>query len=355
MKIGILTFHCAHNYGAVLQAYALQTYLQQLGHDVYIINYRPQYLLNAKKFCGHFRRLKMTVKRLLSFSSYSQQKNKFASFCKEYLNVAEFDFNVKSNSYDLFIVGSDQIWNPSITGGEFDKIYFGDFKAGIDTKIIAYAASIGGYCIKPEDKAFLRKKLNTFHGISVRENKLQIQLQSILHKNIDCVLDPSLLIDSSVFESLVSKPLMNQQYICIYEVAPDSRTVQIAKNLAEQRGYIQIIRIGNYLRDYRGLINIKNAGPIDFLNYIRYAECVITTSFHGTAFSIVFKKTFLTVNAGKSSDSRIKDMLCDLDLLNCYVDNPDSVSIPQPDYKKVDELLDKRKKESQFFLSKNLQ
>lgn len=355
MKIGILTFHCAYNYGAVLQAYALQEYLLQLGNKAYIINYKPKYLLNAKRKSAYSVRVKMFIKKLLTYKSYSEQKKKFHGFCCEFLNINNLDLNNPLNSYDLFIVGSDQIWNATITEGEFDKIYFGDFKAATGKKIIAYAASIGGYCIKPEDEIFLRKELENFHGISVRENRLKIQLQSILHRSIDCVLDPSLLVDSSVFASLVFKPLINQPYICIYEVTPDSRTVQIAERLVEQGENIQIIRIGNYLKGNHELIGINNAGPIDFLNYIKYAECVITTSFHGTAFSIVFQRPFLTVNVGKSSDSRIKDMLSDLDLLNCYVESLDSVCFPKIDYKRVEALLDKRKQESRLFLSRNLQ
>ncbi len=355
MKIGILTFHCAYNYGAVLQAFALQEYLQYIGNDVHIIDYRPKYLWNANKsFDWSVRALKSFIKKILIYQSNQRKERRFHEFWDNHLNLENIDLNIQPNSYDTFVFGSDQIWNATITGGKFDRIYFGDFEAARNRKLIVYAVSIGGYSLSPVDKSLIRDRLNNFEAISVREKKLQITLQEILHKTVDCVLDPSLLVDTFAFDSLISEPLIDRTYICIYEVTPDSRTVQIAKKLSEGMNGAKIIRIGNYLKNGGGCENIIDAGPIDFLNYIKYSACVVTTSFHGTAFSIIFKKPFFTLKVSNSSDSRITDLLGDLNLMNQYIldVNVNSITIPQIDYKNVEVLLDKRRNESRLFLDK---
>ena len=142
MKIGILTFHCAHNFGAVLQTYALQEILKTMGHEVFIIDYRPKYIVDVYKIFNIRRfiskspitSLKKTLNEILNFRNRIFCYYKFNRFIKSYINLSHE--RTVSNIYDAYIIGSDQVWNPDITGGVFDKVFFAEFNFSKEKKWI---------------------------------------------------------------------------------------------------------------------------------------------------------------------------------------------------------------------------
>lgn len=173
MKVGILTFHCANNYGAVLQCYALQEYLRSLGHEAYVIDYRPDYVVRRYKVFSRrnwiVRDFKKTIKKLFSepylcIVRYKRNK-RLESFIKNRYNL--YPYSADKSVFDAIVLGSDQIWNPNLTGKSFDEVFFGkDFHC----KKISYAASNRTESLSPAEEAFYIKHLAELDSIGVREN-----------------------------------------------------------------------------------------------------------------------------------------------------------------------------------------
>ena len=245
MKIGILTFHCAHNYGAVLQAYAIQEQLKLMGFDVEIINYRPIYLLRPYGYLPqfHFRTIKdgylrcliLNVKILLRWigtliPTYRRRKG-FNKFIQSKLSLSFCRYNspfVEHNEYDFYIMGSDQVWNPKITK-KFDDVYFGNFKVRVGVKKISYAVSMPLYTFSSQQKEQLNVNLRNFSAISVRETQLEEFIFDNFKIKSQVVLDPTLLVDNFVWRKIAIIPNINKKYVLesIYYKEPCSTNIQI--------------------------------------------------------------------------------------------------------------------------------
>ena len=317
MRIGILTFHCAHNYGAVLQAYALQQYLLSNGHKVEIIDYRPDYLVEpycvklywwrflsknpiecVKRFFGEsFYYLPMRYIRYYFFNRFI--KNKF-------LLSKPIKDNQIPNDYDVYVVGSDQVWNPKITHG-FDDVYFARFNFDKGNKqYISYGASMGKSKLSDDEIKYLTDSFKLFDKISVRESVLVDMLQPITDKNIYHVLDPTLLVNSDFWNNLAVKPFKSKKYVLVYAITMDSIIMEKAKVIADCLN-VEIVEITSGIVKERG--KYQTASPSHFLGAIKNAEYVITTSFHATIFSILFKIPFYVIQMNSSENSRASSLL----------------------------------------------
>ena len=358
MKIGILTFHCAHNYGAVLQCYATQEFLKNKGHDVEIIDYRPSFLLKPYKLIDKNR---FVSKNLILFAKKAIMESLmlfyrikrwygFESFIKNKLNLSSivYEKNIPDD-YDVYIIGSDQVWSPKITQG-FDNVYFADFSFVKGTrKYIAYAASMEVQSLNIEQKKFLSKALMPFDNISVREKNLCDLLQPLTLKEIYQVLDPTLLIDSSIWNKIAISPKIPQKYVLVYQVRVNERTVQIANNIAKQIGGIVIETVA-WL--HRGCFKNKyqTASPETFLGLIKHATCIVTTSFHGTAFSVVFNKPFYTLLLNDGGDSRSLSLLESVGLSERAISLQENPVFTSIDYSEANIKLNLIRKESSKIL-----
>ena len=200
MRVGILTFHCARNYGAVLQAYALQTYLEKQGHQVYVIDYRPSYLVFPYRLFkfdvwrdkGFITGLKWNIREILVASIRGLRNFRFEWFVRRRLHLRQIDFTKPCTDIDVFVFGSDQIWNPDICQG-YDKYYLADAEVFRGKKCIAYSASAGSVVNVELDKGQLLNRLSLFDRISVRKIS---QLNRLKTKGIDktvLALDTELL------------------------------------------------------------------------------------------------------------------------------------------------------------------
>ena len=233
MRIGILTFHNAHNYGAVLQAYALKTLIKNMGYDVKIINYRNEAL---KKVYSPKLNINITKRDLIfptRWKSLIKQKmqNKFAQdeWSRQYLAFSKFINNVlldgdtlevtkadlERETFDYLICGSDQIWNTWITNG-LDPVYFLDFKT--NAKKISYAASMPCELVNRDEREikYLKDNISKFDYVSVREEELAKKLSEICKQSIEVTLDPSLLLDSKDYKKIELKTAFNKKYIFIF-------------------------------------------------------------------------------------------------------------------------------------------
>lgn len=359
IKIGILTFHCAHNYGAVLQCYALQEVLKSMGYNVEIINYRPKYLLNQyKKFCFNrlisrnpIRMLKIWINEIMTINKRKKRYEAFQTFIETRLNLTlPVEGKNIPSSFDVYIMGSDQIWNPQITKG-FDSVYFGEFKFPKNgKKYIAYAASMEASSLNQESKTFYSRVLKNFDAISVRENTFAQLLQSLTNKKIETVLDPTLLTDSAIWDSIIKHPSIREPYVLVYQVRRDKNTKRIADNIAKQL-HAKVIEITANLSCKLLRNTYQSCSPEEFLGWIKYASCVITTSFHGTAFSIIYNKSFYCLKLGKG-DTRAASLLQELELENRMIERTSSPKFQLLNYEYVNEkIMNLRKKSYQFLLS----
>ncbi len=346
IKIGILTFHKSINYGSVLQAYALSKLLQEKGFSVEVIDYEPasyksQYRIFEKINSIH--NVAANVRRMTIVDILLKQKNGFEEFRKRNLPLSKEKYSIASSAdafadhYDVVICGSDQIWN--VTAKDCDPIYF--LPGTQPYKKIAYAASINTATYKEQMcGASLKQNIIDFHYISIREHTGAQKLAEFLQFDMGIKVqpDPSLLQTKEVFSSLASECIVKKPYIFMYCANYQKSTIQAAQKISallNKPVYTIVV-----CRSASQIVELKKAGirivrnrnsPEDFLSYIKNADLVLSNSFHGTAFSIIFEKKFFSINDyinGKYvDDERICNILGELGLMDRYVKENDIFSL----------------------------
>ena len=354
MKIGIITFHFPINYGAMIQAYAMQEHLRFMGHESYIIDYAPEY--HVKTYTEHLTwqwcfkgSRRYMLKRILSklFDGIRQKRNNnFHEFLKKNFRLYPYRPDDDMSFFDCILLGSDQIWNQSITNNSFDGPYYGD---GFKCRVFSYAASNRTKELNDTEKEMYKSKLNQLYAIGVREIQLQKLLQPLTDKKVYLNADPTILAYSNVYNKLnLSRPV-KEKYVVVYELANHSMVQKIADTYAKKIGAKVIILVNDtsvlYGRKYDQVAN-----PEKFLAYIKNADCVVTTSFHGTALSIVFHKDFYAVRQGTSADMRIESILSQVGLENRFVDMTYSPLVNHIDYSNIEEKLNALRTSSQDYL-----
>ncbi len=319
-KIGIITFHRAINYGAVLQTYALQTAISKAGRNCEIIDYRNDFLeglhnpKNIKKYKSFLHFTYAVVKNRVK----KDNRKNFELFREKYLKISTCIYNKKnianSNSqYNLFITGSDQVWNRNCSN--FDDTYFLDFVNSENSKY-SYAASIGVNIASDEERLLYKKMLDGYKLIYVRENQAKLELKSIGIES-EVTLDPTLLLNKSEWLKLAHKPnkfKSKNKYLLVYVIVETPSIFKLAKEIAEQRG-LEVVYINEMLFRKSGITNLSYATPNEWLWMFANAEFIVTNSFHGTAFSVNFEKQFIVepLPVKTNVNSRIYDFL---DLIN---------------------------------------
>lgn len=320
-KIGILTFQESYNFGAVLQAYALQTKLKELNYKVEIINYHSKY--KEKMYSGKYdknKSLLSNINTIISFPLQNGRKKKVNDFKKRNLNITSSVFESYeqlkeySKKFDYIICGSDQVWNYNNTG--YDERYLLDFVESEDKKV-AYAASMGVSDIGPKEVDFYYNNLINFQKISVRERTASKLLKNIIKRDVPVVLDPCLLLESKDWEKLIVKNnKINYNYIFVYYVHYSKELISYAKKLSKETK-LPVIISSRTIRELKDGFKNRNLSVEDFITTVKNAQYVITNSFHGTVFSIIFNKKFIvfTNNRNKANtNSRLLDLLNTLNL-----------------------------------------
>lgn len=332
MRIGILTFQWAINYGAILQMYALKTYLEGTGNNVYIIDYSPKELRNLYSLNVFTKGLnwKERVIKIIENLIKKKQYSNFNKFLISNFKISEFiDSSAMLNNIvkdlDIVIVGSDQVWNKDIT-----KTYLKDYLLyDINCNKISYAASIGSKNIRNDEINLYKKSLDDYIKISVRENFTGEQLHKILpNKKIEIVLDPVFLLSKEEWNDqfkIKIKNINNKKYILIYMLEYNQGLIKAAEKLHIKTGLpIYSIEIP-YFRRFNSTTKIKflhGVGPDDFVYLISNAEYVLTNSFHGTAFSLIFEKMFISF-VHSSGNLRLENLLEICGLQENQIDNSD--------------------------------
>lgn len=357
MKFGILTFHRALNYGAVLQAWALQKKINMIGYPCDILDYNSEQMKSYTAIINMFEKPK-TLKSYLSAIQKSPfrmiRRIRFSNFVHKYLiltsKLSSQSLKSSYEDYDGVVVGSDQVWNDYLTG--FDKAYFLDFIEG--KKKLSYAASFGFAQIPNNLKKDYRNLLNSFTTISVREKSGADIIDELLRKKADVCIDPTLLLDYKDWMYFI-KNQKREKYILIYSINKNINLFECAIRLSQERN-IKIYYICNEMHDMRKLSGVKSVkhiltpNPVEFLNLIYHAEYIMTNSFHGTVLSVIFqKKFFCETNYGEHQNHRIIELLDSLGLKN-HIICSDKISENTINWAEVEKHLKNEKEKSEQYL-----
>lgn len=293
MRIGILTFNKVRNYGGMLQAYALQEYIKSLSdtYDVYhIVSKQPRIKMTPKNIL-------LRLMRLPSIVRYKKFEKLINYYNGEYCDANAEELN---NEFDVFISGSDQVWN--VTNG-LDGLFYQKFVT--NAKKISYAASIGISSIPDALKADVKNALESFDSILVRENTAKQILSEILaRKNIAQVLDPVFLLSREQWSRMCGERIEKKPYIFVYGTQMTAELKEAAYRLAD----LYNLNICSVFRMKHTKTLDYAIGPLEFVNYVKNAEFVVTTSFHCTAFSVIFEKKLIEI-LHSSTGSRASDLL----------------------------------------------
>lgn len=365
MRVGMLTFHTAKNIGAQLQALALFYTLKKMGANVSVVRYEPHYLAapyaffrNVKLKNGILSCCKQIILHLINdLVTWNRTMKHYKDFQLKYFKFTKSKYftplDLKSAPFDVLIVGSDQIWNPEITNHQIDSMYTLAFDSKKIRKI-SYAASFSEKHMTYKDAEILAKRLESFDAISLRESSLKDYLSNFLDKNIDVVLDPTLLLSKKEWVSFIPHiPIVKKRYVLLYQARGAKNDVLLqAKELARLYDATVYDASGmNYRVKENGL---QYVNPIEFLNLVFYAEAIVTVSFHGTALSIILEKPFYTIALNDGRDGRVLDLLSKVGLeeqLRYKVDKLEKINI---DYSKVQDKLVKLRQSSMQFLNDSL-
>lgn len=296
MKTGIVTFHRADNYGAVLQCYALYTVLDAMGCDAMVIDYRNPVIENRYRVVPKIRKnlvqwISLLAKTLPHYRQRKLRHTRFEQFRGMFKMSRPYSKAELVNGgadCDLIISGSDQVFNPNITNG-CDDVYF--LNIGGDFVRASYAASIGNVDDKQIRSEEFGKKISAFDYLSVREDDACNFLSSCYGLSVQKCLDPTLLLDEEHWREIVKDTVIDvpQKYILLYYVQYNSELIKIAQTLAKEKGLPVVCFKPDIKLDCQ-TVCCDSAGPLEFVKLIENADCVVTSSFHATAFSVIFKK-----------------------------------------------------------------
>lgn len=344
MRTGILTFHSAHNYGAMLQAYALNKITLRYGES-WVVDYVPGYIKKQYQYFVPVKSMKLNALKALNFPGNVSKYRKFEKFRRDYLRTVQAD---TKEPFDVLLYGSDQIWNPNISGS-FDEVYFG--RHNLKTKYnVSYAASVGKTSFSEHEKAEFRQLTSCFDALSVREESSKGFLQEFCDKDIEVVLDPTLLLTKEEWEEPIKEYNVGMPYILVYEVNKRPETLEVAQGLSKMLDIPIVEIVYNKTKLKYSHKVVSNIGPNEFLWLFKKAEYVVTSSFHGTAFSINFEKQFFTIPHSVYSN-RMTDLADKLGLGERIV-----TSLPEKfetiNYAEVREKLSGERKKSIGFLLK---
>lgn len=362
MIIRTITCHHSYNHGAMLQAYALVNYLQSLGHDARVIDYWPPYLKDKHRIPPVYNHLVIRwlyrLAKLPSDINRRRRKQAFYSFYKQFIPVTKMAYQTVEQLRhnppvaDLYIAGSDQIWNTSFKNGLDAAFYLG---FGSPKRRISYAASFATKELKSGTEPFVKKQLGNLDSISVREKSGLQLLESLGYKG-QVVVDPVFLLSPEEWDRFDSMPLSGERYILTYDFENNGQSVAaVARNLA-RLNECKIYSVSPYKQSYADY-DFDEITPCEFVSLVKHAECVIGNSFHGMAFSMIYGKDFFVVNRSDGLNIRMQDLLNRYGLSERLVSSEtlDNQLFRHVDYEMVMRQLSQEIESSKSFLKQQIE
>ena len=369
LNIKTITCHDVYNYGASLQAYALMQYLTLQGHIVEIIDYKPPHLSKRYNFWMIPEKWKKNIvlkimyllnkiPSILVYWGGGGRKRAFDKFTKKYLFLTNTKYRSNKDliqnppNADIYIAGSDQIWNTQSENGK-DPSFYLNF-APEDAIKASYAASFSISEIQEEYRAFVFNMLQHLDYISVRERTGLRILENLGINNAKLVLDPVFLLEKNYWDKIASYQ-SDEKYILVYDFENNPRIRDFAIKIAKTKG-IKIYIIKDYFISQYADVYIDSAGPLEFLQLIKNCEVLLSNSFHGTAFSIIYEKEFYVFNRMNAPvNSRMADLLKELNMENrLIIDKNGTLDQSKINYGKANQILNSLICDSKNYLDKIL-
>lgn len=349
MKVGIITFHNADNYGAVLQCYALQQFLTRMGHVAEIIDYRNSHIEDVYQLKYE---LKNVIKAIikLKYIKYkkeylirSHKRAAFNAFRSKYLKLSAHvcKDNIPQD-YDAYIIGSDQVWTVKCCGG-YDPVFFGKFHRPENSLLIGYAISSQADFLVPLSLKDIEESVAAFDFLSFREKKIADLVYRITKRHAPITIDPTLLSDEDLWDSIINPQWSKRKYAVVYEVRKKGSIEKKAEEYARKHDL--------------ELVNLSRSGYgiEDFVSAIKYAQCVITTSFHATVFSVIFRTPLCSIKLHDGGDERYVSLLNKLNLKQHIFAIEDEINtIPEINEEGLAALLNSYRQDSVNFLKSKL-
>jgi hypothetical protein len=358
MKIGTITIFRV-NYGAVLQAYALQSVLESLGHSAVIIDYGAASYsacdmfndwMNAKEFI-------LNIFKVLRYRKSINRIKRFANFETKNMNVSSIKYFSSEeierdlSEYDAFICGSDQVWRPR-KENDVNRVFYLGFVKKTEAIKVSYAPSFGLYCLPKTCRQEIKPWINDITNLSIREETGKTIIERLTGRQATVVLDPTLLLEKSQWHHIATPAKIDSPYILVYSTSQRGLFSELVKHVKKATG-LPVVVLSLLSLNLIPMADrvIYDAGPSEFVGLFANAACVCTNSFHGTAFSIIYRKPFWSV-PHNVANSRIADLLSKLKLSNRQLSGQKEFpeSPLEIDYTESASLLDKEKRQSIDFL-----
>lgn len=362
IKIGILTFHASHNYGSMLQAYALQTFLTEMGVTASIINYRgaAQSFLYIKPYkywdktllLGRLKNPSLLLKNMSKWKKFEKFMQDFMMLTDRHSTIGETRNIIEDEKFDIVITGGDQIWG--VSNPDFYLGYFLPFYLPSCLKV-SYAVSIGdARWTNPKSiDLFFNSMLSDFCQISVREKSTADILSQFIDKPIRVMPDPVFLLTSQKFDAITkSKKICPQKYLFYYDPKNETDRSGHIYNYAQKRG-LKAVNSNSCEKYIRNFVNYNESGPSEFINLVKHAEMICGYSMHLVIFALLYHKPFIVIS--DNPDARLTDLLKDFKLIDRVVPYDklnESLKFKEIDWEMVDtKIQDLRKLSISFFQS----
>lgn len=349
-KIGIITYHRAISYGAQLQAFATATFLRDVGYDAEVIDYSD--IGEGKRPGIRFGSIKSLITSCISFilsvPNEGRRRKKFCEFQNNFIPKSKERYLSQESlihledKYDCIITGSDQVWCPTINQGDANFLlkFVKDFH-----KKVAYAASFGVSSLPETIFAEYKKCLADFKKILIRESEGQLLVQQMLGYKPNVVLDPTFLISTDIWNRIAICPFDKaENYIlCFKIIVANDIYYKYIDELHRLTGY-KIVHLDTSYRykPVKGQL-FSTGGPREFIGLIKNASIVVTNSFHGTVFSILYRRNFFTILNENGRNSRLLELGRKFHLSNRLISSKDSLpgqyDIPI-DYESINKLVE---------------
>lgn len=377
-KVGLITIHGINNFGSLLQAYATQQAVIQMGYECEVINYKypNEYHLQRMKVSSPYAAEKMSfIRKVQAFfyrrwvspknlkfktERYVEERNRLLRLTQEY-STKESLMENPPVGFDIYLTGSDQVWNPRYLYE--DITYLLPFAK--TEKKIAFSASFGQIEIDEIHENLMRPLLSEYHHISIRENSGIEIVEKICGKKAICTCDPTLLLNDKDWGAVFDdEPIIKGNYILCYILTytanPYPYAYKFVKHIQKLLKFkvIYIDETGRFWCDFR-VKSIRRYGPREIINLFRNASFIISSSFHGAAFSLNFKKDFYSIFPHGVKDERQENLLTKVGALDRFIHVGDPFPAESElrirNWDMIGEKLQKYVEESEYYLKQALE
>lgn len=360
MKVSFITVHVGENFGSTLQAIATHSILKKLGHESTLVNYFPPRVTFSGFWKNCLKSPKELVKGILKYPCFLNNSKKFDKYLKKFCKVSapiypNDNFAEKCQIADVYMTGSDQVWNFFYNEG-LDTHYFFD---GINQgKKVSYASSIGASNLSSEESNQLSKYTSEYAHISVREESAKALFKKIGREDVEVLIDPTLMLNTTEWTSYMSERIVAEEYLFVYlpyNISDIQANYTLIRAIAKMHNLKVISFSLTFMSDKYADKTIFFPSPGDFLSLMYHAKFVVTNSFHGTAFSLNLHKQFVVIPP-KNFGTRVENILAKTNLSHLLLRNSSYEEYLQQykriEYSHVEEILNAERAKTFTYLKK---